>query len=117
LSLRSEPVTSGTTIARQTAKPGTEEMFPSKITHVHSPVYFGLDFLRALAIAAVVVARGFGFLMPHLPWWCGFLGRSTISMPGMVAAGWALLYRYYESRCTHLRERVAPAVARLLRRT
>ena len=29
----------------------------------------------------------------------------------------ALLYRYYESRCTHLRERVAPAVARLLRRT
>jgi peptidoglycan/LPS O-acetylase OafA/YrhL len=25
----------------------------------------------------------------------------------------ALLYRYYESRCTHLRERVAPAVARL----
>ena len=29
----------------------------------------------------------------------------------------ALLYRYYESRCTRLRERVAPAVARLLRRT
>src|SRR5512133_333090 len=29
----------------------------------------------------------------------------------------ALLYRYYESRCTHLRERAAPAVARLLRRT
>jgi len=29
----------------------------------------------------------------------------------------ALLYRYYESRCTHLRERVAPAVSRLLRRT
>ena len=29
----------------------------------------------------------------------------------------ALLYRYYESRCTHLRECVAPAVARLLRRT
>ncbi len=29
----------------------------------------------------------------------------------------ALLYRYYESRCTHLRERVAPAVARLLRKT
>src|SRR5205823_2208717 len=77
---------------------------------------FGLDFLRALAIAAVVMARGFGFLMPHLPWWCGFLDRSTISMPGMVAAGWALLYRCYESRCTHLRERVAPAVARLLRR-
>ena len=29
----------------------------------------------------------------------------------------ALLYRYYESCCTHLRECVAPAVARLLRRT
>ena len=72
---------------------------------------------RRVRARAVVVARGFGFLMPHLPWWCGFLDRSTISMPGMVAAGWALLYRCYESRCTHLRERVAPAVARLLRRT
>ena len=69
-------MTSGTTIARQRAKPGPEEMFPSKITHVHSPRLFGLDFLRALAIAAVVVAHGFGFLMPHLPWWCGFLGHS-----------------------------------------
>ena len=28
----------------------------------------------------------------------------------------ALLYRYYESRCTHLRERVAPVVARWLRK-
>jgi len=60
-------MTSGTTIARQRAKPGTEEMFPSKITHVHSPRLFGLDFLRAVAIAAVVVAPGFGFLMPHVP--------------------------------------------------
>jgi peptidoglycan/LPS O-acetylase OafA/YrhL len=24
----------------------------------------------------VVVAHGFNFLMPHLPWWCGFLGHS-----------------------------------------
>ena len=62
-------MTSGTIIARQRAKPGTEEMFPVKVTHVHSPRLFGLDFLRALAIG--------------------------IS---------ALLYRYYESRCTHLRE-------------
>jgi len=76
LSLRSEPVTSGTTIARQRAKPGTEEMFPSKVTHVHSPRLFGLDFLRALAIGAVVVAHGFAFLVPHLPWWCGFLGHN-----------------------------------------
>jgi peptidoglycan/LPS O-acetylase OafA/YrhL len=29
----------------------------------------------------------------------------------------ALLYRFYESRCTHLRERVAPAASRLLRKT
>jgi peptidoglycan/LPS O-acetylase OafA/YrhL len=28
----------------------------------------------------------------------------------------ALLYRFYESRCTHLRERVAPALARLIGR-
>ncbi|MGZ5538448.1 MAG: hypothetical protein ACXWG0_07965, partial [Chthoniobacterales bacterium] len=28
----------------------------------------------------------------------------------------ALLYRFYESRCTHLRERVAPAVARMINR-
>ena len=51
-------------------------MFPSKVTHVHSPRLFGLDFLRALAIGAVVVSHGFAFLMPHLPWWCGFLGHS-----------------------------------------
>jgi len=76
LSLRSEPVTSGTIIARQRAKPGTEEMFPLKVTHVHSPRLFGLDFLRALAIGAVIVSDGFAFLMPHLPWWCGFLGHS-----------------------------------------
>jgi len=37
-------------------------MFPSKVTHVHSPRLFGLDFLRALAIGAVVVAHRFGFL-------------------------------------------------------
>jgi peptidoglycan/LPS O-acetylase OafA/YrhL len=36
-------------------------MFPSKVTHVHSPRLFGLDFLRALAIAAVVVSHGFAF--------------------------------------------------------
>ena len=51
-------------------------MFPSRVTHVHSPRLFGLDFLRALAIGAVVVSHGFSFLMPHLPWWCGFLGHS-----------------------------------------
>ncbi|MGZ5002373.1 MAG: acyltransferase family protein [Chthoniobacterales bacterium] len=28
----------------------------------------------------------------------------------------ALLYRFYESRCTHLRERVAPALARMINR-
>lgn len=76
LRLRSDPVTSGTIIARQKAKAGTEEMFPSRVTHVHSPRVFGLDFLRALAIGAVVVAHGFGFLMRHLPWWCGFIGHS-----------------------------------------
>jgi len=51
-------------------------MFPSKVTHVHSPRLFGLDFLRALAIGAVVVSHGLAFLMPHLPWWCGFIGHS-----------------------------------------
>ena len=40
----------------------------------------------------------------------GFVGIVSIEIS-------ALPWRYYESRCTHLRERVAPAVARLLRRT
>ena len=35
-------MTSGTIIAPEKAKPGTEEMFPLKITHVHSPRLFGL---------------------------------------------------------------------------
>jgi peptidoglycan/LPS O-acetylase OafA/YrhL len=69
-------MTSGTITARPKARGGTEEMFPSRVTHVHSPRVFGLDFLRALAIGAVVVAHGFSFLMPHLPWWCGFIGHS-----------------------------------------
>jgi peptidoglycan/LPS O-acetylase OafA/YrhL len=69
-------MTSGTITARPKARGGTEEMFPSRVTHVHSPPVFGLDFLRALAIGAVVVAHGFSFLMPHLPWWYGFLGHS-----------------------------------------
>src|SRR5439155_22302542 len=73
--LRSEPMTSGTIIARQKARAGTEEMFPSRVTHAHSPRLFGLDFLRALAIAGVVVAHGFGFMMGHLPWWFGLIGH------------------------------------------
>lgn len=50
-------------------------MFPSTITHAHSPRVFGLDFLRALAITGVVIAHGFGFVMGHLPWWCGLIGH------------------------------------------
>ena len=68
-------MTSGTITARQKARAGTEEMFPSRVTHVHSPRVFGLDFLRALAIAGVVAAHGFGFMMGHLPWWCGLIGH------------------------------------------
>jgi len=46
------------------------------------------------------------------------VGRFNVAFVGVVSIGIsALLYRYYESRCTQLRERVAPAVARLLRRT
>jgi hypothetical protein len=40
----------------------------------------------------------------------GFVGVVSIEISAVPC-------RYYESRCTHLRERVAPAVARLLRRT
>ena len=68
-------MTSGIISARQKARGGTEEMFPSRVTHIHSPRVFGLDFLRALAIAGVVVAHGFGFMMGHLPWWCGLIGH------------------------------------------
>jgi peptidoglycan/LPS O-acetylase OafA/YrhL len=68
-------MTSGTIVAQAKAKTGGEEMFPSTITHVHSPRVFGLDFLRALAITGVVIAHGFGFLMRHLPWWCGLIGH------------------------------------------
>jgi peptidoglycan/LPS O-acetylase OafA/YrhL len=68
-------MTSGIISARQKARAGTEEMFPSRVTHVHSPRVFGLDFLRALAIAGVIAAHGFGFMMGHLPWWCGLIGH------------------------------------------
>ena len=36
---------------------------------------FGLDFLRAMAIAGVVLAHGFGFLYPQMPAWFGLLGH------------------------------------------
>ena len=46
------------------------------------------------------------------------VGGFNVGFVGVVSIGIsALPRRYYESRCTHLRERVAPAVARLLRRT
>jgi hypothetical protein len=55
--------------------------------------------------------RSFGW---DYAWWVGF----NVGFVGVVSIGIsALPRRYYESRCTHLRERVAPAVARLLRRT
>src|SRR5207249_9366048 len=60
---------------RQKARGGKDEMFTSRVTHIQSPRVFGLDFLRALAIAGVVVAHGFGFMMGHLPWWCGLIGH------------------------------------------
>ncbi|PYI75255.1 MAG: hypothetical protein DMF04_10775 [Verrucomicrobia bacterium] len=68
-------MTSGTIIAQPKVKARTEEMFPSTITHAHSPRVFGLDLLRALAITGVVIAHGFGFIMGHLPWWCGLIGH------------------------------------------
>ena len=46
------------------------------------------------------------------------VGGFNVGFVGVVSIGISTLpRRYYESRCTHLRERVAPAVARLLRRT
>jgi hypothetical protein len=48
----------------------------------------------------------------------GVVGRFNVAFVGVVSIGIsALPYCYYESRCTHLRERVARAVARLLLRT
>ena len=46
------------------------------------------------------------------------VGGFNVGFVGVVSIGISPLpCRYYESRCTHLRERVAPAGARLLRRT
>ncbi len=53
----------------------SSENFPSQIKQTHSPRVFGLDVLRASAITAVYIAHGFGMLMPHLPWWSGFIGH------------------------------------------
>jgi hypothetical protein len=60
-------MTSGTIIARQRAKPGTEEMFPLKVTHIHSPRLFGLDFLCALAIGiSALLYHYYESRCPHL---------------------------------------------------
>jgi hypothetical protein len=63
--------------------------------------------------------RIFYLLFPAF-FWLGLrmVGGFNVGFVGVVSIGIsALPRRYYESRCTHLRERVAPAVAWLLRRT
>jgi peptidoglycan/LPS O-acetylase OafA/YrhL len=47
----------------------SEDKFPSHLDKTHSPRVFGLDLLRALAIAGVVGAHASSLIIPHLPWW------------------------------------------------
>ncbi|MEP7070862.1 MAG: acyltransferase [Verrucomicrobiota bacterium] len=51
------------------------DSFPREIVPLHSSRVFGLDLLRALAIAFVFIVHGLGPLKSHLPWWAGFLGH------------------------------------------
>ena len=51
------------------------DKFPTQVNQQRSARVFGLDLLRATAITFVYIAHGFGVLMPHLPWWAGFLGH------------------------------------------
>ncbi|MBV9009972.1 MAG: acyltransferase [Verrucomicrobia bacterium] len=59
--------------SNQAAESG--DKFPAQVNQQRSPRVFGLDLLRATAITLVYIAHGFGVLMPHLPWWAGFLGH------------------------------------------
>ena len=44
-------------------------------SHADTSRVFGLDCLRALAIAGVLFAHGFGLLYPQMPAWFGLLGH------------------------------------------
>jgi len=46
----------------------SQDKFPSHLDKTHSPRVFGLDLLRALAIAGVVGADASRLIIPYLPW-------------------------------------------------
>ena len=50
----------------------SDDKFPSHLDKTHSARVFGLDLLRALAIAGVLGAHAASLIDPHMPWWFHF---------------------------------------------